>query len=232
MATELIAHRGASRERRENTLPAFERALELGADGIEIDTHATSDGVVVVHHDHVPSGESDRKNLHGRPIAAMTADEVATVRFPDGSHIPTLAEVAHLIGDRCTLYVELKARSIEALVIRCLQSTRARYALHSFDHTAVQRARAIAPDVETGILTASYLLDPVGALRGARARDYWQGHELIDAALVDRVHEAGGRVIVWTVNDAAEADALRAAGVDGICSDDLRLVRPSIPAGS
>ena len=232
MATELIAHRGASRERRENTLPAFERALELGADGIELDTHATSDGIVVVHHDFVPRAASDRKNLNGRPIAAMSAAEVATFRFPDGSHIPTLAEVADLVGDRSTLYVELKARTIEVEAIRCLKSTRVRYALHSFDHTSVKRARAIASGVETGILTSSYLLDPVGALRGAGARDYWQSLELVDEALVARVHDAGGRVIVWTVNSAAEADALRAAGVDGICSDDLRAVAPSTPATS
>ena len=223
---ELIAHRGASRERRENTLPAFERALELGADGIELDTHATSDGVVVVHHDYVPRAESPRRTLNGQPIAALTAAEVATFRFPDGSHIPTLAEVADLVGDRSTLYVEIKARTIEARVLECLKPTRARYALHAFDHGTVKRARAIAPDIETGILTSSYLLDPVAALRSAGARDYWQSEELADQALVDRIHEAGGRVIVWTVNDAAKADALRAGGVDGICSDDLSVVAP------
>lgn len=232
MATELIAHRGASRERRENTLPAFERALELGADGIELDTHATSDGVVVVHHDPVPRGESDRKQLQGRPIALLTASEVATFRLLDGSHIPTLAEVADMVGDRSMLYVELKARTIEALVVACLKPTRARFALHSFDHSSVQRARAIAPEVETGILTSSYLLDPAGALRAAGARDYWQSLEFVDQQLVDRVHDAGGRVIVWTVNGATDAEALRTAGVDGICSDDLRVVRPSTTTAS
>ena len=224
MGTELIAHRGASRERRENTLPAFERALELGADGIELDTHATSDGVVVVHHDPVPRAESGQKGLQGRPIAALTANELRTFRFPDGSWIPTLAEVADLVGDRSILYVELKARTIEQQVLGCLKPTRTRYALHSFDHAAVQRSRRLASDVPTGILTSSYLLDPVGALHAAGARDYWQSLEFVDRELVDRVHDAGGRVIVWTVNGRAEADALRAAGVDGICSDDLRVV--------
>ena len=230
MATELIAHRGASRERRENTLPAFERALELGADGIELDTHATSDGVVVVHHDYVARGESPNRALHGRPIQSLTAAEVKTFRFADGSHIPTLAEVVELVGDRSTLYVEIKARTIESHVIACLRGTRARYALHSFDHATVRRARSLAPGVQTGILTSSYLLDPVAALRSAGARDYWQSAELVDQELVDRIHEAGGRVIVWTVNDGDDAHALRATGVDGICSDDLSVVRAQ-PAG-
>jgi glycerophosphoryl diester phosphodiesterase len=90
----------------------------------------------------------------------------------------------------------------------------------------VKRARAIAPGIQTGILTSSYLLDPVAALRSAGARDYWQSEELVDQSLVDRIHEAGGRVIVWTVNDATTAEALRTVGVDGICSDDLRVVAP------
>ena len=224
MVTELIAHRGASRERRENTLPAFERALELRADGIELDTHTTADGVVVVHHDFVPRARSSQPGLAGRPIAALTAQELSTFRFPDGSHIPALADVADLVRDRCVLYVELKARTIEAAVIACLRGTRVRYALHSFDHASVKRARALEPDTELGILTSSYLLDPVSALRAAGARDYWQNVELVDRELVDRIHDAGGRVIVWTVNSATEADALRAAGADAICSDDLRLV--------
>ena len=177
-----------------------------------------------MHHDFVPRGDTTFPALRGRPIAELMASEVATFRFPDASRIPTLVEVADLVGDRCTLYVELKARRIEKLVLDCLRDSGGRYALHSFDHAAIARARDLAPEVELGILSSSYLLDPVGALRAAGARDYWQSAELVDEELVERIHEAGGRVIVWTVNGPAEADALRAAGADGICSDDLRVV--------
>jgi glycerophosphoryl diester phosphodiesterase len=78
---ELIAHRGASRECRENTLPAFARALELGADGIELDVHASSDGVIVVHHDFVPRAEPPTPKLAGRPIAELTARELRSKSF-------------------------------------------------------------------------------------------------------------------------------------------------------
>ena len=226
MAIELIAHRGAPRECRENTLPAFQRALELQADGIELDTHVTSDGVVVVHHDPIPRAQSPTSGVAGKPFAALTARETATFRFPDGSHIPTLSEVADLVGDRAVLYVELKARAIEGAVLDCLRATRTRHALHSFDHAAIQRTHQRAPGVRTGILTASYLLDPAAALRSAGAQDYWQSVEFVDRALVDRVHAAGGRVIAWTVNSADDIAAVRAAGVDGICSDDLRAFQP------
>jgi glycerophosphoryl diester phosphodiesterase len=86
----------------------------------------------------------------------------------------------------------------------------------------VQRAQ---PRLPVGILTDSYLVDPVHALRAAGARDYWPHRLMVDAALVAAIHDAGGRVIVWTVNDPADARRLAALGVDGLCSDvpgDLR----------
>jgi glycerophosphoryl diester phosphodiesterase len=222
--TELIAHRGASRERRENTLPAFARALELGADGIELDTHVTRDGVVVVHHDAMPRATSPSAALADRPLDELTAGEVSGFRFPDGSGIPTLDEVMELVGDRATVYVELKGRGIEAAVIECLRRSNGRYAIHAFDHAAVQRVRALSADILTGVLTSSYLLEPERILGMAGATDYWQSADFVDEALVDRVHAAGGRVIVWTVNTPEVAANLAAIGVDGICSDDLRAV--------
>ena len=228
MPTELIAHRGASRERRENTLPAFARALELGADGIELDTHVSRDGVVVVHHDPVPRADAPSPALAGRSFAELTAREIESFRFPDASGIPTLREVVDLVGERATLYVELKGRGIEPAVVDCLRNGPGRYALHSFDHAAVKRVRPLSPAMPTGVLLASYLIEPERALEAAGARDYWQSVDLVDAELVDRVHAAGGRVIVWTVNRPADAAALAAIGVDGICSDDLRDVAPAI----
>ncbi len=221
---ELIAHRGASRECRENTLPAFARAIELGADGIELDTHITSDGVVVVHHDAVPRGDTPSRHLAGRGFSALTADEVRTFRFPDGSGIPTLDETLDLVGDRAILYVELKGRHIEREVQQRMRARPVRYALHSFDHAAVKRVRALPGDIRAGVLTCSYLLEPERVLAAADAIDYWQSEDLVDEALVDRVHAAGGRVIVWTVNRPEQAAALAAMGVDGICTDDLREV--------
>jgi len=225
---ELIAHRGASRECRENTLPAFARALELGADGIELDVHASSDGVIVVHHDFVPRAEPPTPKLAGRPIAELTARELRGFRFADGSGIPELREVIELVGDGAVLYVEQKGRGIERAVIECLAQGSGRYAMHSFDHAAMARARAVSGEMPTGILLSSYLIEPERALTAANARDYWQSLEFTDAPLVERVHSAGGRVIVWTVNRPEDAQSLAAIGVDGICTDDLRLVGPAI----
>ncbi|MGH7663452.1 MAG: glycerophosphodiester phosphodiesterase [Gemmatimonadaceae bacterium] len=228
--TEWISHRGLSRERPENTLSAFLLALERGADGIELDVHATRDGMLVVHHDHMlpaPFGavahapyESDSPDV--RAIAELSARELGGFSVA-GEPIPTLDQVLSAVGGRAVLYIELKARRIESLVAGALADARdlSRYAVHSFDHRAVRRMRELAPELATGILTVSYLLDPAATLRAAGARDYWAEWQTIDRALVNEVHAAGGRVIAWTVNDQAAAAALIALGVDGICTDAL-----------
>ena len=230
---ELIGHRGAPRERPENTLASFLRALDLGADAVELDVHATSDGVVVVHHDFVPRADSSVTTLRGRPIAALTAAELDTFQV-SGEPIPTLAAVLETIGSRATVYVEIKGHDIEAAVVATIASVRSapRVAVHSFDHRAVVRARAMQPKLPSGILSASYLIDPQGALRAANARDYWQEASMLDEALVDAIHAGEGRVIAWTVNDPEHARRLASMGVDGICTDVLQIIGPALASAT
>src|SRR5581483_5347881 len=93
----LVAHRGAPRERPENTLPSFLRALELGAEGIELDVHGTCDGVVVVHHDPVPRAIAPSGRLAGRRIDALTFDELQGFSVRGVALIPTLAEALAVV---------------------------------------------------------------------------------------------------------------------------------------
>jgi glycerophosphoryl diester phosphodiesterase len=230
---ELIGHRGAPRERPENTLASFLRALDLGADAVELDVHATRDGVVVVHHDFVPRAVSSVPALVGRPIAELTAEQLGTFSV-SGEPIPTLADVLDAIASRATVYVEIKGRAIEQLVIATIaRASRAgSVPVHSFDHRAVARARSLDPSIASGILLVSYLVEPEHALRAARARDYWQEWSMIDEHLVRAVHAAKGRVIAWTVNEAEDARRLAAIGVDGICTDVLRVIGPALASMS
>src|SRR5687768_12545330 len=160
----MIGHRGAPRERPENTLASFLRALDLGADAVELDVHATRDGVVVVHHDFVPRAESSVASLRGRPIAELTGAELETFHV-SGEPIPSLSEVLREIGARATVYVEIKGRDIEPSVIAAIERVPSaqRVAVHSFDHRAVVRTRAMRPGLPSGILSASYLIDPQSA---------------------------------------------------------------------
>lgn len=224
---ELVAHRGAPRERPENTMPSFRRALELGADAIELDVHATRDGVVVVHHDPVPHTAPEPR-LHGVPIADLTWDDLRRFEVAPGVGIPRLADVLALVGERAVVYVEIKGSAIERAVVECIRAARARCAVHGFDHAAVRRVKALAPELATGILVEEYLQDPAAALAAAGARDLWPHWTLVDAKLVERVHAHGGRVVPWTVNDPAAAARLVATGVDALCTD----VLPTIAAAA
>jgi glycerophosphoryl diester phosphodiesterase len=223
----LIAHRGAPREHPENTLPSFARALELGADGIELDVHATRDGVVVVHHDPVPRATTTERALARRPIAQLTYEQLATFSVAPGIPIPTLAEVLALVGEAAVVYVELKGASVERQAIDVIQGRKVRCAIHSFDHAAIARARTLAPDIRRGLLFSRRDADPGAALEAAGALDAWPEWPLVDQSFVDSVRRIGGSIIAWTVNDARAARHLASMGVDGICTDDIQLVAPA-----
>jgi glycerophosphoryl diester phosphodiesterase len=215
---ERISHRGAHQTHPENSIAAFERAIELGADGIELDVHGTADGTVVVHHDAVVHARHPQRPPN-RAIADLSAADL--VRFPlaDGSRIPTLSEALDAIGTRAIVYVEVKAQNIEALVTRCIRESAATCAVHSFDHRIVKTVKRIFPAIRTGVLEVSRHIDPVSCLASASAEDLWQEVDTIDEEIVGRAHSVGARVVAWTANEASQWEALYALGVDAICTD-------------
>ena len=199
----------------QNSIPAFLRAIELGADAIELDVHGTRDGTLVVHHD----DDVNALDAPRRSIADMTHEELRKYRLPDDIEIPTLPAVLSEIRDKAMVYVEIKAPNIEALVTRCIRESNARCAVHSFDHRIVKTVRAIFPAIRTGVLEVSRHLDPTWSLSATGAQDLWQEVTFVDEELVARAHKIGARVIAWTANDADQWETLRRIGVDGICTD-------------
>jgi glycerophosphoryl diester phosphodiesterase len=218
----VLAHRGANRLAPENTLPAMREALARGADGVELDVHRSADGALVVHHDaHTPLG----------PVGELS---VAALRagLPE---VPLLAEVLDLC--RGTLVnVEIKGSDPRAAdaAVALLGARSAGSAddvlVSSFDLTILDRVRSLDPSLPTGFLTIG--LDPHTALLLA----YERGHRAVHpdvasvlrsdaAAFVERAHDLGVRVNVWTVNRAADVEQLRDGGVDGVITDDPDLYR-------
>lgn len=218
-----IAHRGASRECRENSLPAFARALDLGADGIELDVHCTRDGIVVVHHDSMLPTDPRYGPASGRALRDVASSELRQVDDPMLA-LPTLDETLDLVGDRAETFVELKGTAIERDVVACIRRHRGSHAVHAFDHAAIERVAAAAPDIRRGLLFDASPRDLEATVRRTGARDLWPRHDLASAALIGQARTLGLRVIVWTVNDPTAIAGLVAAGVDGLCSDDVRLL--------
>jgi glycerophosphoryl diester phosphodiesterase len=219
----IIAHRGASGYEYENSRAAFRRAIMLDADGVELDVHSTRDGGIVVHHDPAIPGVGS--------IAQMSLSEARQVKIRNGEPLPLLAEILDLVGDR-DVWVEVKslpaAHDQQLLEVLDQGPAPQRYAVHSFDHRIVCRLGEARPDLKRGVLLSAYLLDPVAVMRTAGATTLWQEWQQVDQDLVNQVHEAGGSVIAWTVNELGEMDRLTRMGVDGLCGNYPDRIRVAI----
>lgn len=219
----VIAHRGASGYEYENSRAAFRRAIMLDADGVELDIHATRDGGIVVHHDPEIPGVG--------PISQLSSAQARQVLIRNGETLPTLAEILELVGDR-DVWVEVKAlpQRYDAALLAVLDQgpVPERYAVHSFDHRIVHRLGEIRPRLRRGILLSAYLRDAVAVMRSVGATTLWQEWQQIDQDLVSQVHEAGGAVIAWTVNEIGDLDRLVRLGVDGLCGNYPDRIRVAI----
>lgn len=210
----VIAHRGASGVEYENSLSAFRKAGTLGADGIELDIHATTDGALIVHHDPV---------IGGTVIARSAAADIAKLKLPNGEPVPTLAQAFVAAGPKLRVYVEVKTLppQFDGQLFAAMDAgpNPAGYAVHAFDHRIIQRLRRQRPKLSAGVLCASYLEDNVAPVRAAGAQVLWEDQAMIDPALVEEVQDAGFGIIAWTPNETADLTRLAAQHVDGLCTN-------------
>lgn len=210
----VLAHRGASGYAHQNSLAAFQKAVSLGADGVELDIHATLDGVLLVHHDAGVDGVG--------PIPDLPSAAFSHYRLPNGEPIPTLAQVLDVLGD-LEVWVEVKTLPPEcdATLLATLDAgpSPRSYAVHSFDHRIVARLGEHRPELPRGVLLAAYLMDTLPAMHAAGADTLWMETHLIDAALVGLIHEDGARITAWTANEPPEIRRLVSLGVDAICGN-------------
>jgi glycerophosphoryl diester phosphodiesterase len=223
----IYAHRGASREHPENTLAAFRRAIELGADALETDVHATQDGVVVASHD------PDGARVFGKPrrIAECGWEEVR------GWGAPSLEEVVQAFPG-VPINVDLKT-DCAALAVETLKRLGAeeQVTLASFSSTTLRRVRSLGYRGPTGLgrgEVARMLALPTMAQRGMLKPPGTAAQLPLNLAqpwIIGRCHALGLRVDVWTVNDPAEARRLVALGVDGIMTDDPAAIVPALRQG-
>ena len=244
----LYAHRGASLELPENTLEAFQLALELGADALETDAHLTRDGHVVLSHD--PSGQ--RMAGVPRAICDATLEEVRSwdvarnftprgdrrvrlERHAGSYRIPTFDEALATFPD-AVFNVDAKPVSPDMIpaLLRCIRAAHAvdRVRIASFSSRNLKRARTLGYEGETGLATselARIMLAPRFALDWVRpAGDAAQvprsayGISFASQSAIDRLHRVGVRVDFWTIDDPAEAKRLFAMGADGVMTDDIR----------
>lgn len=227
--TLVLGHRGASGSAPMNTLPAFELALAQGADGIELDTHLTKDGILIVLHDFTVDHTTDGSGYARDMTLAEIKKLDAGYKFNDsfrGTRVPTLDEVFENVGGKLLINVEIKSESqdtdgVEQAVADCIR----RHGLQnssivsSFNPHALQRFRQILPEVPIGYLYApdwTFWPEIMDMIPHEARHPHFS---VIDAAYMKSARERNWRVNTWTVNDPQEGRRLCGLGVDAIITD-------------
>ena len=215
-----IAHRGASGYCPENTLAAFRRAVELGADMIELDVHLTGDWKVAVIHD----ATVDRTTGDSGRVSEMTLERIQKLDAGNGERIPSLDQVLKQVGSRCCVNVELKGQGAAAPVAeildRFVRGTGVpweNFVVSSFDHAQLAALRKIEPRLRLAPLFEKEL--PEDFVRIAHGLSAWSvnlNSESVTPEIVERCHREGILVLVYTVNEAGEIAKMKRMGVDGI----------------
>ena len=220
----VIAHRGASSVELENSLAAFRAAAGQGADGVELDVHATIDGEIVVHHD--PS-------IIGLPIAQARMRDLAQLRLLNGEPLPTLAQALDVLG-RLRVFVEVKVldpRWDDRLLQTLDQGPNLDgYAVHSFAFHVVRRLGQKRPELPRGILSEVPTKNPQQTLVDASAQTLWQERSTLDEPLVKTVHGLGASIIGWTIDNPGDMERFVSWGVDGICTNHPERARRVVDA--
>ncbi len=223
-ARPVVGHRGASGECPENTLLAFDRALEEGADALELDVRASADGTAVVIHDPTV----DRTTSGAGPVSAHTLADLRALDAGRGQRIPTLDEVLERYPDT-PLILEIKESEVAEAAARSLTRHGAidRVLVGSFLHAALRPFRASifhrsASRRETASCWAASRLGISLRLRAIEAFAVPERHgslTVVDDAFVRSARRRGRPVHVWTVNEPGEAKRLRSLGVAGIITN-------------
>ncbi len=224
------AHRGASGYMPENTLPAFEKAIDLGADGIELDIHKTKDGKIVVIHDEWIDRTSDGRGW----VKDLTFDELRQFNYnktvPECQHadIPTMEEVFELISHtNLTINIELKTgivfyENIEQEIIDMV----AKYGMEdrviysSFNHASILKVKELNPGAKTGFLYADGTLN-------MPAYGHEHGVDALHPALyniqypnfIKECRQYGLSINSWTINEPEHLHMACQAGIDAIITN-------------
>jgi len=214
VAPLLLGHRGARAFRQipENTLASFELCLQHGCEGFEFDVRLSGDGQAVICHD---------ATVGGMRIAKTASKDLALL-------LPTLEDVLRQFAHRAFLDIELKVAGLESQTLAELRKypPQKGYVVSSFLPEVLRAIRDFDPAIQLGLLC-----EDAAQLRGWRetaAEWVIPQFKLVDGELVELVHAAGRRIMVWTVNRAEHMREFAAWGVDAIISDETELLVRSL----
>jgi glycerophosphoryl diester phosphodiesterase len=219
-----IGHRGAKGYESENTLISFTKAIEMGADGIELDVHLSIDGHLIVIHDETIDRTTNGKGF----VNQLTLQELKSFKINDKHEIPTLNEVLDLVNQRCFVNVELKnqdtAEKVAELIEHYISNrnwNHNHFIVSSFDWNTLQQIRFLNEDIRIGVLTETNLDLAISFARFLKAEALHPDFQLLTNEYVSKIQEKGILVFPWTVNKTEDIQRMKSYNVDGIITDFL-----------
>jgi glycerophosphoryl diester phosphodiesterase len=228
--TLIYAHRGASGYAPENTMAAFEKAVQLGSNGIECDVQMTKDGHLVICHDEevdrTTDGKGFIKDFTFKELSALDAGSWFGKEFR-GQRVPLLSELLELVkGTGLGLNIEIKSGivlypGIEEKVLSEVEAfgLQNKVIISSFNHYSVHEAKRLAPSVKAGILYMEGLFEPWNYMRSVGCECAHPFYMSLVPEVAAEIKGKGFMINVFTVNDPEHAVKLAAMGVDIIITN-------------
>ncbi len=211
-----IGHRGARAYAPENTLTSFKKALEIGVDAVELDVRKTKDNQIVVIHDTDIKRTTDGEGL----VSELTLKEIKGFSADQGEKIPILQEALDFLDKKVKVFVELKEEGVEEQVLSIVheRGLEKNVVIVSFLEEALKKVRTLDKEIETGLIYAKHK-NPVKTALELKANYLLALYRFTHTANVEKAHENGLKIIVWTINKPQEVEEYVKKGVDGIASD-------------
>jgi len=217
----IMGHRGAAALEPENTLLSIGRAMEIGVDAVEIDIRLSRDNELIVIHDPTVDRTTDGRGL----VCSFTVEEMKRLDAGKGQRIPTLQEVIDFIGGKVMLVIELKEEGTVRGVLELIKRNNIHDAVYviSFWHRLVKAVKEMERRIKAGVLLAGCPVDACMATR-ASADALVMNYAFVDREFVQAAHEEGLKVFVWNIDDRDLLKPYADMRVDGIGTNDPRVV--------
>lgn len=217
-----IGHRGAKGHAPENTLISFQKAIDLGVDGIELDVHLTSDQQLICLHDDT----LDRTTSGTGLVNSFALSELKALRIDSLHEIPTLQEVLDLIDKKIFLNIELKGKNTAKPVADLIEYyiveknwNYDHFIVSSFDWNALQEIRSLNPNITIGVLTQTDLALAIGFADFIKAKSIHPYYHMLTQENTALMQQKGFQVFPWTVNELEDIQKIKSMNVDGIITD-------------
>jgi glycerophosphoryl diester phosphodiesterase len=221
--TLVIAHRGFTSGCRENTIAAFDKAISIGADMIELDVRRTQDGRFIVFHD---------PRLEGKAISGTGFDDLRRIGLSKGYEIPELGETLQFIGDRVLLDIEMKEEGYEQKIIEIVLNRMKtdQFILSSFNDDSIKKVKELNKSITTGLILGKEKPENLIATRLSEIFPFFRLKKtgadiLVPHWKILRIWEISGivsfkrNIFVWTVNEEDHIRRLMKKGITGITTD-------------